>query len=343
MMSTTIAMENPEIKNRTLQTSPQMKGRKIAVVAIGGNAVIKSNRESEAHHEYQAVNQSARHVVDLIEDGWSVVLTHGNGPQVGLIMRRSELARSEVPEVPLEVAVGCTQGSIGYMFQNALDNELSRRGIRGIRAMAMITQTLIDSLDPAFGAPDKPIGAHMEKDVAEKLAAEQGWRISEDSGRGWRRVVASPKPLKIIESPVIRRLLDLNTLVIACGGGGIPVTLEKDGTLHSAQAVIDKDRAAALLAIELQADMLLISTGVDQVAIDFGTPQQRWLDKLDLAEAEGFLNDGQFGVGSMGPKVESMLTYLRACPDGFGLITSLNAMGKAARGDGGTRFVNHIQ
>lgn len=319
-----------------------MKEPKIAVVAIGGNALIKSAAEAEAHHEYEAINQTVRHVVDLIEAGWRVVLTHGNGPQVGFILRRSELARNEVPEIPLEVAVGHTQGSIGYMFQNALDNELSRRGITETRVMAMVTQTLIDPSDPAFERPDKPIGAHMDKEIAERLAVEQGWRIAEDSGRGWRRVVPSPKPLQIIESPVIRQLLDLGILVIACGGGGIPVARKADGTLCSAQAVVDKDRASALLAIEVQADMLLIPTGVEQVAINFGTPRQRWLDTLDVEEAENLLNEGQFGSGSMGPKVEAMLTYLHQRPGGVGLITSPEAMGRAVHGNGGTRFINPV-
>lgn len=317
-----------------------MNKRKIAVVAIGGNALIKSRTEAEASHQYEAIVECSRHVVDLIEAGWSVVLTHGNGPQVGFIMRRSELARGEVPTAPLEVAVGHTQGSIGFHFQNALDNELARRGIHDARAMAMVTQTLIDGSDPAFLAPDKPIGAHMDKEVAERLAAEQNWQIAEDSGRGWRRVVASPKPLEIIESPIIRRLLDLGILVIACGGGGIPVTRDREGMLRSAQAVIDKDRASALLAVELQADMLLIPTGVDRVAVNFGTPEQRWLETIDVDQAERLLGEGQFGVGSMGPKVEAMLTYLHGRPGGIGLITSPELMGRAVSGNGGTRFTS---
>ncbi len=316
-----------------------MSIHKTAVVAIGGNALIKSAHEAEAHHQYEAIVESARHVVDLIVEGWRVVLTHGNGPQVGFILRRSELASNEVPTVPLEVAVGDTQGSIGYMFQNALNNELVARGITETRVMAMVTQTLIDPADPAFNAPDKPIGAHMSKDVAEKLAEKHDWQIVEDSGRGWRRVVASPKPLQIVESPIIRQLLDMGILVVACGGGGIPVTKGVDGTLKSTQAVIDKDRASALLAIELQADMLLIPTGVEQVAVNFGTPEQRWLDTLDVEEAEKLLHEGQFGAGSMGPKVEAMLTYLRGRPEGVGLITSPEAMARAIRGTSGTRFV----
>ncbi len=319
-----------------------MSTSKVAVIAIGGNALVKSNKEMASHHQYEAIRAAACHVVDLIDAGWRVVLTHGNGPQVGLILRSSELARGEVPETPLEVAVGHTQGGIGYMFQNALNNELMRRGLNDTRVVAMVTQTLIDASDKAFMNPDKPIGAHMDKESAEKLAIELGWQIAEDSGRGWRRIVASPMPLQIIESPIIRQMLDMGVLVVACGGGGIPVARGDDGALHSAPAVIDKDRASALLAIELQADMLLIPTGVEQVAIDFGTPKQKWLDTLDVEEAENLLNQGQFGAGSMGPKVEAMLTYLHGRPGGVGLITSPEAMGRAVRGTAGTRFVNPV-
>lgn len=315
-----------------------MNKYKVAVVAIGGNALIKSTEESEAYHEYEAITQSAHHIVDLIENGWRVVVTHGNGPQVGFILRRSEIAHQEVPEIPLEVAVAQTQGAIGYMFQHALNNELTRRGITKTKAMTIVTQALIDSRDPAFQYPDKPIGAYMDKSVAEKMSTEQGWSIAEDSGRGWRRVVASPKPLMLLEAPVIRQLLDLDVLVIACGGGGIPVSYGENDTLQHVQAVIDKDRASALLASELGADMLLIPTGVEQVAINFGTPEQRWLEQLDLSEAEKLLQAGQFGSGSMGPKVEAMLNYLQCCPSGTGVITSLDAMGKAIQGMAGTRF-----
>lgn len=316
-----------------------MNDYKVAVVAIGGNALIKSAEESEAYHEYEAIVQSACHIADLIENGWRVVVTHGNGPQVGFILRRSEIARKEVPSVPLEVAVGQTQGAIGYMLQHALTNELTRRNLVDTRVVAVVTQALIDPKDPAFNAPDKPIGAYMDRQIAEKLATEQGWTIAEEAGKGWRRVVASPKPLQLIESPVIRQLLDLNVLVIACGGGGIPVAYDDKHTLQHVQAVIDKDRASALLAAELQADMLLIPTGVEKVAVNFGTPQQRWLDKLDVTEAEKLLRAGQFGAGSMGPKVEAMLNYLQSCPAGRGLITSLDSMGKAIQGTSGTHFI----
>jgi carbamate kinase len=314
---------------------------RLALVAVGGNALIRSKQEESLHQQYDAVSQTAEHVVNLISAGWRVVLTHGNGPQVGFILRRSEIAEGEVPIVPLDFAVGDTQGAIGFMFQNALGNVLRRRGLK-TSVVALVTQTVVSPDDPAFNAPDKPIGTLMAQADAERLAAKLGWRIAEDSGRGWRRVVASPKPLRVVESPVIRQLLDQEVLVVACGGGGIAVVEHADGTLHSVEAVIDKDRASALLAIDLDADLLLIPTGVEQVAIHFGTPQQRWLDKLELQEAEQLLREGQFGVGSMGPKVEAVLSYLRQRPGGRGLITTPEAIGRALQGETGTHFLSSV-
>jgi len=310
---------------------------KLALVAVGGNALIRSQRQESLHEQYDAVSQTAEHVVNLISAGWRVVLTHGNGPQVGFILRRSEIAEGEVPIVPLDYAVGDTQGAIGFMFQNALGNVLRKRGLK-TPVVALVTQTVVSPQDAAFNAPDKPIGTLMAQADAERLAAKLGWRIAEDSGRGWRRVVASPRPLRVVESPIIRQLLDQEVLVVACGGGGIAVVEHADGSLHSVEAVIDKDRASALLAIELNADLLLIPTGVERVAIHFGTQQQRWLDKLTLEEAERLLREGQFGAGSMGPKVEAMLTYLRQRPGGSGLITTPEAIGRALQGETGTHF-----
>jgi len=208
--------------------------------------------------------------------------------------------------------------------------------------VALVTQTVVSADDAAFNAPDKPIGTLMARSDAERLAAKLGWRIAEDSGRGWRRVVASPKPLRVVESPIIRQLLDQEVLVVARGGGGIAVVEHADGSLHSVEAVIDKDRASALLAIELNADLLLIPTGVEQVAIHFGTPRQRWLDKLTQDEAEQLLREGQFGAGSMGPKIEAMLSYLRQRPGGSGLITTPEAIGRALQGETGTHFLSSV-
>lgn len=315
-----------------------MSSGRLAVVAVGGNALIRAPGENALEQQYDAVKETASHVAELIVAGWRVVLTHGNGPQVGFILRRSEVARDAAPTVPLEYAVGDTQGAIGFMFQNALDNALRKRGYPQKNVVALVTRTRIDPHDPAFTKPDKPIGAWLDKETASQLAAAQGWHIAEDAGRGWRRVVASPTPLEVIETPIIRTLLEQDTLVIACGGGGIPVWRDRDGSLMAAQAVIDKDRASALLAIELQADMLLIPTGVDRVALHFGTPQQRWLSQLSLAQAEQLLQSSEFGAGSMAPKVEAMVTYLRACPQGTGLITTPEGIARALNGQGGTRF-----
>ncbi|NDG38884.1 MAG: carbamate kinase [Betaproteobacteria bacterium] len=314
---------------------------RLALVAVGGNALIRSKQEESLHQQYDAVSQAAEHVVNLISAGWRVVLTHGNGPQVGFILRRSELAEAEVPIVPLDFAVGDTQGAIGFMFQNALGNVLRKRGLK-TPVVALVTQTVVKADDPAFNAPDKPIGTLMTQVDAQRLSAKMGWHIAEDSGRGWRRVVASPRPLRVVESPIIRKLLDQEVLVVACGGGGIAVVEHADGSLHSVEAVIDKDRASALLAIELNADLLLIPTGVERVAIHFGTPQQRWLDKLALDEAEQLLREGQFGAGSMGPKVEAMLSYLRQRPGGSGLITTPEAIGRALQGETGTHFLSSV-
>lgn len=314
-----------------------MSERRLAVVAVGGNALIRSREASGLDDQYAAVVATVTHVVDLIAAGWRVVLTHGNGPQVGFILRRSEIAGREVPVVGLPYAVGDTQGAIGFMFQNALGNALRRRGLER-PVVAMVTQTLVDRDDPAFAAPDKPIGAHMERETAERLAAELGWRIAEDSGRGWRRVVASPAPRDIVEAPIVDRLVADDTVVIACGGGGIAVAPNAAGDLTTVDAVIDKDRTSALLAARLGADMLLIPTGVERVAIHFGTPDQRWLDRLDTAETRRLLAEGHFGAGSMGPKIETMLAYLDRCPNGTGIITTPEAMGRAVAGEAGTRF-----
>jgi carbamate kinase len=314
-----------------------MTRQRLAVVAVGGNALIRSREATGLDDQYASVVATADHVVDLIAAGWRVVLTHGNGPQVGFILRRSEIAGGEVPVVGLPYAVGDTQGAIGFMFQNALGNALRRRGLER-PVVALVTQTLVDKADPAFAAPDKPIGAQMERETAERLAKQLGWTVAEDSGRGWRRVVASPAPIEIVEAGMIERLVSEDALVIACGGGGIAVTREANGELKAIDAVIDKDRTSALLAARLKADMLLIPTGVERVAIHFGTPEQRWLDQLDMQEARRLLGEGHFGAGSMGPKIETMLAYLAQRPEGVGLITTPEAIGRALAGQAGTRF-----
>lgn len=316
----------------------------LAVVAVGGNALIVNEQKNSIPDQYQAVVESVRPVVDMIEAGWDVVLTHGNGPQVGFILRRSELAASEVAPVPLDYAVGDTQGAIGYMFQKALLNELQNRNISR-PVVAIVTQTLVSAEDPAFQHPIKPVGAFMDESMARQREQELGWSIAEDAGRGWRRTVPSPLPLDILERETITALLAQGCIVIACGGGGIPVVRNAEHQLEGVEAVIDKDLASALLAEQLSADLLLIPTGVEQVAVNFGTPQQQWLSQLSVEQAEAFIREGQFGVGSMQPKVEAIVKFINNSQqqgkNAKGLITTPEAIKSALNHQTGT-WISHI-
>jgi carbamate kinase len=307
----------------------------LAVVAVGGNALILDDAHTALNDQYDAVCETATHVATMIAAGWNVVLTHGNGPQVGFILRRSEIADGEVPTVPVQYAVGDTQGAIGFMFQNALGNALQRRGIR-VPVVTLVTQTLIDRDDPAFLRPTKPIGSFMTEDVARKLAAKLSWTVMRDGDRGWRRAIASPQPQRVIEAPIIERLAREGVLIIACGGGGIAVEELPGGELRGVEAVIDKDRASALLAIEMRADLLMIPTGVPRVAIRFGKPDQQWLDRITVAEAEQYAAEGHFGAGSMGPKIEALVNFVKRLPGGRGVITDAPNIDKALRGETGT-------
>lgn len=311
----------------------------LAVVAVGGNALIQDDRRNSIPDQYAAVMESVTHITDMVEAGWDLVLTHGNGPQVGFILRRSELASGEVSPVPLDYAVGDTQGAIGYMFQKALHNELARRGIHK-PVVTLVTQTLVSQHDDAFSNPSKPIGAFLDEATALERQQQLGWTLMEDAGRGWRRTVPSPAPLKIIERDTIAQLVRQGYIVIACGGGGIPVIRDEHQQLTGVEAVIDKDLASALLASQLGADLLVIPTGVEKVAINFGTPEQQWLDSLDTAEARKLLQAGQFGVGSMQPKVEAILDFVTASQQqgkqASGLITSPQAIKAALAHQNGT-------
>jgi len=307
----------------------------IVVVAVGGNALIRDDQHTALNDQYAAVCATATHVVDMVAAGWNVVVTHGNGPQVGFILRRSEIADGQVPTVPIRYAVGDTQGAIGFMFQNALGNELRNRGIVK-PVVALVTQTLVDRDDPAFAHPDKPIGSFMKEAVAPHFARELGWSIMQDSNRGWRRCIASPQPLRIVEAPIIGKLARQGVLVIACGGGGIAVRETGSGELEGVEAVVDKDRASALLAIEMDADLLMIPTGVERVAIRFGRPDQQWLDRISLEQAKRYAADGEFGEGSMRPKIEALLTYVIGRPGGRGVITNPESIARALRGETGT-------
>ena len=318
-------------------TSPSQ--RPLAVVAVGGNALIRDDLHASIPDQSLAVIETAGHIADLIARGWRVVVTHGNGPQVGFILRRSELAAAEVSPVPLDYAVGDTQGAIGYMFQRALGNELTRRGMTQ-PVVAVVTQTRVNPGDPAFHHPNKPVGAFMDEATARARESALGWSVMEDAGRGWRRTVASPQPQEIVESDVIHELLDRYAVVIACGGGGIPVVRDTDGQLHGVEAVVDKDRASALLAERLEADLLLIPTGVDQVAVRFGKPDQRWLKHLTLEEADELIASGELGAGSMQPKVEAIASFVSGASlcgrQARGLITSPASIVAALEGHTGT-------
>lgn len=309
---------------------------KVAVVAIGGNSLIKDAKHQSVSDQYLAAHETAEHILAMIKDGWNVVITHGNGPQVGFILRRSEMAARELHEVPLDVCGADTQGAIGYALQQNLQNAFRRAGLH--RSVAtIICQTEVAADDPAFTRPSKPIGSFMDEAQAERRRQE-GWDLIEDANRGYRRVVASPVPLRIVELPVIQRLLESGTVVIAVGGGGIPVVAAQTGELHGVAAVIDKDLASALLANALGADLLLISTAVERVALNFGTPRQRWIDRLTLSEARRHLAEGgHFGSGSMGPKIQAVINYLEH-GGREALITSPASIEPALAGTTGTRI-----
>ncbi len=309
----------------------------VAVVAIGGNSLINDRQHEDVPSQIRAVQETCRHVADMVERGWNVVITHGNGPQVGFILRRNELAAQEVHTTPLDVIGADTEGEIGYMIARALGNEFRSRGIRRTVA-AIVTQTLVDRNDPAFEHPTKGIGSFISKEKAMQFARE-GWPVREDAGRGWRRMVASPRPLRIIERDAIRHLIDGGFVVVAVGGGGIPVVEDEDGRLQGVWAVIDKDHASALLAVDLQVDLFLISTAVEKVALNFNTPRQHWLDQMTLSEARRYLAEGHFLAGSMGPKIEAVIDYLEACPQGRALITKPELIAGALDGKTGTAIM----
>jgi len=314
-----------------------MNKRNVAVVAIGGNSLIKDPQHQTVPDQYEATKETCQHIADMIAQGWDVVITHGNGPQVGFILRRSELSRHELHEVPLDSCGADTQGAIGYMLQRALYNEFRRRGMRR-QAATVVTQVLVDKNDPSFQHPSKPIGSFMTKEDALQRRDADGWDVVEDAGRGWRRVVASPIPQRIIERDAIKALIDAGFIVVAVGGGGIPVVEDEHGDLIGASAVIDKDYASSLLATVINADLFLISTAVEKVALNYGKPNQVWLDRMTLAEAKKYLAEGHFAKGSMGPKIQAIIWFLEKGGK-EALITNPENIARALRGETGTRIV----
>ncbi|RPI87189.1 MAG: carbamate kinase [Chloroflexi bacterium] len=315
------------------------KTKKVAVVAIGGNSLIKDKAHQSVEDQYQAAKETTYHIADMIEAGWDVAIGHGNGPQVGFILRRSEIAYKVegMHEVPLDVCGADTQGAIGYALQQTLQNQLFRRGVQKSVA-TVITQVLVDHKDEAFQHPSKPIGGFMDETEAKQREQDMDWTVVEDAGRGWRRVVASPLPKEIVEIESVKTLLDAGIIVITVGGGGIPVIDKGDGNYIGTAAVIDKDYASSLLAREINADLFIISTAVEKVAINFGKPNQKWLDKMTCTEAKQYLAEGiHFAKGSMAPKIQAILWYLEAGGK-HAIITNPENIGKALRGETGTHI-----
>lgn len=318
----------------------EKENRKIAVVAIGGNSLIKDKQHQTVEDQYEAVKETTSHVADMIEAGWDVAIGHGNGPQVGFILRRSEIAHkvAGMHEVPLDVCGADTQGAIGYALQQTLQNELHRRKIEKSVA-TVITQVLVDRNDPAFENPTKPIGGFMDQEEADQRAKEMGWTVVEDAGRGWRRVVASPLPKEVVELETIQTLVNAGVTVITVGGGGIPVIDVGDGEYRGTAAVIDKDFASSLLAQHIDADLFLISTAVEKVALRYGKPDQEWIESMTLSQAKSYLEEGvHFAKGSMAPKMQAVIGYLEAGGK-QAIITNPENIGRALNGETGTRIV----
>ncbi|ACV21306.1 Carbamate kinase 1 [Slackia heliotrinireducens] len=312
---------------------PYMKGEgKSVVIALGGNALGNTPQE-----QLELVKNTAKHIVDMVAEGINVVVTHGNGPQVGMINNAFGFASKndgKTPEMPFPEAGAMSQGYIGYQLSQAILSEMKRRGI--MRSTAnVITQTVVYPDDPAFDNPTKPVGAFMTEEEAKEKAEANGWTVKEDAGRGWRRVVASPTPRRIVEFDAVKDLMDAGYIVVSTGGGGVPV-IERNDSYEGVAAVIDKDRSASMLAASFNADMLVILTAVEKVCVNFGTPEQEAIDSMSIAQAREYIAQGQFAPGSMLPKVEACIDYVERYPRGKALITSLECAAAGLRGETGT-------
>ena len=310
---------------------------KLIVIAIGGNSLIEDPKKVTVDAQYRAAEKTAHHIADIIERGNRVVIVHGNGPQVGYILLRAEYARKILHAVPLDSCVADTQGAIGYQLQKALDNEFIARGMSN-RAVTVVTQVEVDPADPSFGNPTKPIGSFMTEEDALEHQKNFGWAVKEDAGRGWRRVVPSPKPQSIIELDTIKFLSESGAAVIAAGGGGIPVIRDEEGALWGKEAVIDKDLAAAILAKSLKADAFIISTAVEKVCLDYNKPTQKSIDEMTTEEARKYSDEGQFAPGSMLPKIQAIVDYVESTGN-LGMITDPEHIPSALKGEAGTRIV----
>jgi carbamate kinase len=312
---------------------------RIAVIAIGGNSLIKDELHRSVADQYDAVVETTRHIAGMVEQGYDVVITHGNGPQVGFILLRSEIAEKAagLHPVPLDSCGADTQGAIGYQIQQALHNEFLRRGLAK-KAVTVVTQVLVDRNDPAFRTPSKPVGSFYSKGDIDDKVAREGWTVTEDAGRGWRRVVASPMPIEVIELDAVKDLVKAGFIVIAAGGGGIPVIMDDQGNLKGVAAVIDKDHATSLLATNLNADLFIISTAVEKVFINYNKPEQKGIDRMTVDEAKAYIGQGQFAKGSMLPKVNAAIAFLEHGGK-EALITNPESLERAIAGETGTRIV----
>lgn len=312
----------------------------LIVVALGGNAISRPGEEGNVQQQFENSSYTAKYLAGLVADGYQIVVTHGNGPQVGNVLRRVELASNELYRLPLHICGAHTQGGMGFMIAQVINNALWKRGIQRT-VTCIVTSVEVDRDDPAFANPTKPIGSFYDADRAATLQSTHGWQMIEVPRQGWRRVVASPAPCAVVEIDLIRRLTDAGELLVVGGGGGIPVSRDPDGSLHGIEAVIDKDRTAALVGRVLDAPVLLIVTSVECVAVDYGKPTQRNIDQMTASEAQRHLDDGQFPPGSMGPKVEAAIEFLRDCDAASArvIICDIEHMAEALAGHSGTRII----
>ena len=331
-------MINATATQTALSSTPDRTLERAAVIAIGGNALIQDGERGTIAEQFENARATARRIAALVADGWRVVVTHGNGPQVGFILLRSELMSDDapVPRLSLDMAVADSVGGVGYIIGNSMANELGKRGLAD-RVACILTQTVVDPADPAFQHPTKPIGPAYSAAEAEQHQREAGWTMIEDAGRGYRRVVASPRPLKIVEAGAIRALVEAGYVVIGCGGGGIPVVEAEPGVYRGVEAVIDKDFASALLAASLGVPIFVVSTGVEKVAIRFRQPDQRFLDRMSLSEAHQYLAAGEFPEGSMGPKIRAAVEFITRGGKEV-IITSPTHLEEAMAGRTGTHI-----
>lgn len=310
---------------------------KTIVIAVGGNSLITDPKNVTVPAQYEAAYQTAKNMAKLIVSDNKIAIVHGNGPQVGFILRRAEIAKDQLHMVPLDSCVADTQGALGYNIQTAIRNVLG--GLHQIRNVStVVTEVLVDGKDPSFASPSKPIGSFMDEAEAKERARKDGWSVVEDAGRGWRRVVPSPRPKEILEMEVIRQLVETGTVTIAAGGGGIPVIKDDKDHYVGVEAVIDKDLAASLLARSLKADLFIISTAVEKVCLNFGKPDQRELEELTVAEARRYIEEGHFAKGSMLPKIEAMIEFVEQTGKP-GIITDPAHLAEAIEGEAGTRLL----